>query len=141
LVQRSGIRKKPARKVPKMLPRVESAYNPPIVTPAVSSVSIRSFTANGETIPRRILAGRKRRIPSNTEVIRISENVCTTNARIDSLKKNTNKTASQEAKISIAKIAGFGCLSASLPPSKYPILNPPKTIPIKLVQTNEEVPI
>ena len=51
----SGISSTTGRKVPRIDPAVESAYRRPAISPARSTESTASRTANGETIPSRVI--------------------------------------------------------------------------------------
>ena len=51
----SGISSTTGRNVPRIDPAVESAYRRPAISPARSTESTASRTANGETIPSRVI--------------------------------------------------------------------------------------
>src|SRR4051812_19796156 len=90
------MRKKPAKKVPVILPIVDKAYRLPAVAPEVLTFSIRKRTAYGDTIPRSILAGENKRTDINNPLIRISRIANTKKDKNILLKIGTNASETEE---------------------------------------------
>ena len=110
--------------VPRMLPAVDSAYILPATSPAFSTLSTPSLTANGDAIPSRVMGTEKIAIaakndPRNAPTDALA-NASTATLRSGSARNGVMAIAAAASSISRARYGRCGWRSASRPPRKYP---------------------